>query len=352
MADLIDLPEGIEILKRVNDDKIFVTNSVLNYYQRKMSVLTIDQVRRLGHHCFTIEQLEEAKLTLLKLWRWKNRTPSTTNQYIIKNLGPRRKVRLTCSVLARDIIEFLEIEDGNLNVVFLTLKCEELPAKIHESQAMQDVYVMLHRTEDDYLRVTEEVRENSIDIDSNSQAVKALQKQMADSFEMVMTTLLKMQEQQATNPILSSTVALDSTFNVPVSNGSPLPINDVRLPTPDSDARSTSPSSMVGVSTNEISRGVSNVMQTIQMEGVGSVEESGGVNTAQMPLVNSASNRSLGLDDISDAEEGEIEDFEENDFVAPRHTYAGVTSHHGGLTSSHNRAHPPLHNAQLPIGHQ
>ena len=84
-----------------------------------MNVLTIEQVRLLGHHCFTIAKLEEAKQTLLKLWEWKKLTRSTTNERIIKNLDPRSKANKSCNKLARDIIDFLHVEDAKLNVIFL-----------------------------------------------------------------------------------------------------------------------------------------------------------------------------------------------------------------------------------------
>ena len=103
------------------------------------------------------------KKTLLALWTWKKLSPSTDNPRIINNLAPGRSFRRTCSKLAMDIINFFEVEDRHLNVIFLTHKCEDIPAKVHESEAMKDVYVLLHKTEEDYSVVIDDLRENNTD---------------------------------------------------------------------------------------------------------------------------------------------------------------------------------------------
>ena len=52
--------EGIKILKCEADGKVYVIDEVLNYYQRKLSDLTIDQMRLLPHHMFEADLLIKA----------------------------------------------------------------------------------------------------------------------------------------------------------------------------------------------------------------------------------------------------------------------------------------------------
>ena len=138
--DISSLPEGITCLE--SDGKFYVISEVLNYYQRKLSNLTIDAVKGLAHHLFELEALREAKRLLLTLWKWKKCKPSSDNNYIIKGLEDKRKGRGSKTNTAMDIIKFLQVEDANLGILFLTLKCELIPSKVHESEAMKDIYVL------------------------------------------------------------------------------------------------------------------------------------------------------------------------------------------------------------------
>ena len=183
-------PEGIDILKSEADGKIYVINEVLNYYQRKLRVLTKEQVLSLAHHVFDIEKLERAKEILHELWIWRKASPSTDNSYLIKNLSQRRKRRGGNVSNAQDIINFFHVEDANLNVIFLTLKCEDIPSKVHESEAMKDVYVLLHKSEKDYMDVMHDLELKSLSIESYSQMVLELKNEMSKGFQ-ALTAMIK-----------------------------------------------------------------------------------------------------------------------------------------------------------------
>ena len=61
-------PQGLNLLKSVSDENIYIINEVCSFYQRKMRVLGVAAARRLSHHVFTAEKLKEAKKTLFDLW--------------------------------------------------------------------------------------------------------------------------------------------------------------------------------------------------------------------------------------------------------------------------------------------
>ena len=117
---------------------------MLNFYQRKLSNLDVEAVKLCAHHLFNLDEIHQAKALLLKLWNWKKCQPSTENTYIIKGLDTKRQGSSGKKSSAHDIINFLNIEDANLNITFLTLKCEKIPSKVTESQAMKDIYVLMH----------------------------------------------------------------------------------------------------------------------------------------------------------------------------------------------------------------
>ena len=176
-VELGPLPEGINILKNDRSDELFVINEVLNFYQRKLAVINKAAVFNLAHNQFEQKELEQAKEILKKLWEWKKLSPSTSNDYIIKNLSARRPnrgnkhVKLT---LAKDIINFFDVEDRKLNVRFLPLKCEKIPSKVHESAAMQDVYVLLHKSQEDYNTVIDGLMHRDDTIISQGRTMEAL----------------------------------------------------------------------------------------------------------------------------------------------------------------------------------
>ena len=160
--------------------ELFVINEVLNFYQRKLSVLNKAAAYNLAHNQFEQKELEQAKEIIKKLWVWKKLSPSSSNDYIIKNLDARRlnhgnkkNVKLT---LVKDIINFFEVEDRNLNVRFLTLKCEKIPSRVHESAAMQDVYVLLHKSQEDYNTVIDGLNDRDDTISSQGRTMESLKK--------------------------------------------------------------------------------------------------------------------------------------------------------------------------------
>ena len=132
-----------------SEGKIYLICEVLNFYQRKISNLTKEAVRALAHHLFELENLCEAKQLLLTLWKCKKCKPSSDNNYIVKGLESKRKGRGGKTNTAIDIIKFLEVEDANLGIIFLTLKCEVIPSKVLESAAMKDIYVLMHQSDED-----------------------------------------------------------------------------------------------------------------------------------------------------------------------------------------------------------
>ena len=150
------LPEGINFLKG-DDGKIYVINEILNFYQCKLKVLKKTEALALAH-VFDEKKLVKAKEVLLKLWNWRKLTPSSQNVYVIKNLEEKRRYRGAKGRLASDIVT-LEVEDANLGITFLTLNCEVIPSKVHEREAMQDVYVLLQKSEEDYAYVTDRIEQ-------------------------------------------------------------------------------------------------------------------------------------------------------------------------------------------------
>lgn len=178
-------PEGINGLKCATNGKLYVINEILNFYQRKLSILTIDQALLLSHHLFEKELLEEAKQILKSLWDWRKCEPSSDNIYIIRNLAIRRNAKGAKSAIAKDIIKFLQVEGVNLGISFLTMNCEIIPSKILESEAMRDIYVALHQTETENKTIMDILEEKSVEIESYKNMVTSLQQQVKDGFEKI-----------------------------------------------------------------------------------------------------------------------------------------------------------------------
>ena len=78
----IPLPEGIQVMK--SDGKIYVIDEILNFYQRKLSNSTVEEVKALGHHVFQLETMQRSKEVLLALWKWRKCVPSSENNHITK----------------------------------------------------------------------------------------------------------------------------------------------------------------------------------------------------------------------------------------------------------------------------
>ena len=112
MASSTDIgppPDGIVLLQGSRPGYTYVVNELLNYYQRKASLLNGAQMALLPHHEFSIEKFESAKAILLALWQWKKITPSSPNHYIIRNIGPRQMYGNIKPKIAKDIMKFLEL---------------------------------------------------------------------------------------------------------------------------------------------------------------------------------------------------------------------------------------------------
>ena len=127
MDNLGPIPEGIDILKSESSGKLYVVNELLNYYQRKLCILNRLQAFNLAHHVFKVHEFEAALKLLNSLWIWKQLNPSTSREYVVRNIGERRRPKNKTLTMAKDIITFLEVEDKNLNISFITVECEKNP---------------------------------------------------------------------------------------------------------------------------------------------------------------------------------------------------------------------------------
>ena len=178
----------------------------------------MEQVLLLPHHMFDLGLLTEAKKVLLDLWNWRKCVPSSENTWVIKGLETKRKVREGKSDTARDIIKFFEIEDANLKVIFLTKKCELIPSKILESEAMRDIYVLLHKSESDYKNAMEILEQKTAEIDAHATLVTNMRDSLRDEIQerfRVLTNLLM--ERPLTNNVASvenNTIANSNTTNI------------------------------------------------------------------------------------------------------------------------------------------
>ena len=89
MDNLGPPPDGIDILKSNTSGKLYVVNELLNFYQRKLCLMTKTQAVNLAHHKFKVEEFEAALKLLSSLWVWKQLTPSSDNGFILRNIGDR-----------------------------------------------------------------------------------------------------------------------------------------------------------------------------------------------------------------------------------------------------------------------
>ena len=184
-AELGSLPEGINLLKCGNTGDTYVVNELLNFYQRKLRILGKSVAVNLAHHIFEVDDFVYAVKVLADLWEWKKLSPSTSNDYVIRNLQGRRRIGACRTKAANDIINFFEAEDANLNIRFLTLECEKIPSPIHESEAMKDVYVLLHKSQADYNCVMEHNNVRDDRISAHEDMLETLRKEMKEGFKAV-----------------------------------------------------------------------------------------------------------------------------------------------------------------------
>ena len=101
---------GIDILKGDNDNKLYVINEVLNYYQRKLRVLGISAARNLSHFVFNTEKMLEARKLLNNLWTSKKLTPIPEHENIIKRLTESRSTRLLMLKLLMTLLTFCRLK--------------------------------------------------------------------------------------------------------------------------------------------------------------------------------------------------------------------------------------------------
>ena len=200
------LPQGVSILKCANDDKTYVVNEILNFYQRKMRVLGAGAVKKYSHHIFDHEKLYEARRILQELWTWRNLEPIPNHAAEVKKLMEPRQSRRINVRLALDIIEFLEKEGPRLDVCFLTMHCEEIPSKVHERDVLQNVYTLLEKSEFEYTEIIDIIQEKQTAINANTRMLEEIRADMTAGFSGIAEMLQNMQ-----SPNMNSVERISST---------------------------------------------------------------------------------------------------------------------------------------------
>ena len=275
MAESIELgspPLGINILNCNVTRKTYVVNEVLNFYQRKLRVLGKANALNLAHHIFELEDIEYASKVLKDLWEWKKLSPSSANDYIIRPLGNRRKAGKNKLRIATDILNFFDVEDRNLDIIFLTLECEKIPSPVHESQAMNEVYILLHKSKEDYNSVMDFIYDRDERLANQGRLLESLRNEMKEGLSALSNTIK--------NSIPSKVSSQNDVTTVPLQ-----------------------------IDTE------SHIVQSASLDNghIVSEEEEGNVNEMLEPLVNGHADESLKEED--GLEEGELEessDDEEN----------------------------------------
>ena len=118
--------------------------------------------------------------------------------------------------MASDIINFLEVEDANLNVSFLTVHCEKIPSQVHEKEAMNDVYVMLHKSQEDYDILMAAVNNSDELVETQGRMMEAMREDMNENFHML-AKMIKDNLPDKTATVTVSTI-VDSNHIGPVEN--------------------------------------------------------------------------------------------------------------------------------------
>ena len=119
MDNLGPPPQGVDILMSNSSGKLYVVNELLNFYQRKLCLMDRVQALNLAHHKFKEDEYVAALKLLNSLWEWKGLTPSSDNRFLYRNIRERRRVGKKTLIMATDIIDFLEVEDKNLDITSL-----------------------------------------------------------------------------------------------------------------------------------------------------------------------------------------------------------------------------------------
>ena len=216
MDNLGPPPDGIDILKSNASGKLYVVNELLNFYQRKLCLMTKTQAVNLAHHKFKVEEFEAALKLLSSLWEWKKLTPSSDNGFILRNIGDRRrgKKENRVRIMATDIINFFHVEDKNLNISFLTEECEKIPSSIHEKEAMSDVYVLLHNCQEDYNTLTAAMYDRDDLITTQGKMLVSLREELNSNFQMIANMIKDKLPDKETNVTVSPNVGSDLTSPV------------------------------------------------------------------------------------------------------------------------------------------
>ena len=176
-------PEGIELLRSDKDGRIYVINEVLSYYQRKLNVLGIDDAKRLAHHIFEPNKVNDARKVLHSLWVSSGLEPIPQHAGVINNIIARRQLRNSSYRLVLDILDFLQIEDCRLKVTFLTLECEKIPSKVTEQEAVKDVLVLLEKNEYNYEKVLKSFEDKQRVFDEQASLLQTVKSEMYWGFK-------------------------------------------------------------------------------------------------------------------------------------------------------------------------
>ena len=105
-------PEGVDILRSDSNGEIYVVNTVLSYYQRKLRVLGIDEAKISSHHLFKPNKVNEARKVLQALWVWRGLQPQPNKLHVVNNIIATRSLRKGNYLMVTDILDFLQLEDS------------------------------------------------------------------------------------------------------------------------------------------------------------------------------------------------------------------------------------------------
>ena len=178
-------PQGVDILKSETNGEIYVINDVLSYYQRKLRVLGIAEAKVLAHYLFEPKKVNEAREVLHAIYTWRGLEPTSTNAKVVNNIIAARSFRNGNYRLVIDILEFLQMEDCNLNVTFLTLCCEDIPSKVTEEESMKEVHILLEKNEYNYNKVMDSLEAKQQAFDNQARLLDTVRHEMSVGFKAI-----------------------------------------------------------------------------------------------------------------------------------------------------------------------
>ena len=178
-------PQGVDILKSETNGEIYVINDVLSYYQRKLRVLGIAEAKVLAHYLFEPKKVNEAREVLHAIYTWRGLEPTSTNAKVVNNIIAARSFRNGNYRLVIDILEFLQMEDCNLNVTFLTLCCEDIPSKVTEEESMKEVHILLEKNEYNYNKVMDSLEAKQQAFDNQARLLDTVRHEMSLGFKAI-----------------------------------------------------------------------------------------------------------------------------------------------------------------------